>query len=104
MSEGEEVRRGRGGSSQEIRRLVAEFRTSGMRQSEFCRIHGLRHGTLQRGLKRERMECDGSVRLRLGQEELTLLLGGIDLKQTKTRHWYRKRVLESKNIEKEAGS
>ena len=25
-----------------------------MRQSEFCRIHGLTHGTLQRGLRRER--------------------------------------------------
>jgi hypothetical protein len=35
-------------SSQGIERLVAEFRTSGLRQSEFCRIHGLTHGTLQR--------------------------------------------------------
>ena len=34
---------------------MAEFRTSGLRQSEFCRIHGLTHGTLQRGLRRERI-------------------------------------------------
>ena len=56
MSEGEEVRRQRRRSRQEIQRLVAEFRTSGLRQSEFCRIHGLTHGTLQRGLRRERID------------------------------------------------
>jgi hypothetical protein len=53
MSEDEEVKRRRRCSSREIRRLVAAFRTSGLRQSEFCRIHGLTHGTLQRGLRRE---------------------------------------------------
>ena len=57
MSEGEEVKRRRRRSSQEIRRLVAEFRTSGLRASEFCRTHGLTHGTLQRGLRRERIAC-----------------------------------------------
>jgi hypothetical protein len=41
MSEGEEVRRRRRRSGQEIQRLVAEFGTSGLRPSEFCRIHGL---------------------------------------------------------------
>jgi hypothetical protein len=55
MSEGEEVQRRRRRSSQEIQRLVAEFGTSGLRPSEFCRIHGLRHGTLQRNLRRERI-------------------------------------------------
>ena len=65
MSEGEEDKRRRRRSSQEIQRLVAEFRTSGL---------------------------------------LTLLLGGIDLKQTKTRNWYRKTVLEGENIEKDAGN
>ena len=54
MSEGEEVKRRRR-SSQEIQRLVAEFRTSGLRAGEFCRIHGLTHGTLQRGLRREQI-------------------------------------------------
>ncbi len=55
MSEDEEIKRRRRRSSQEIQRLVAEFRTSGLRQSEYCRIHGLTHGTLQRGLRRERI-------------------------------------------------
>jgi transposase-like protein len=55
MSEGEEVKRRRRRGSQETQRLVAEFRTSGLRQSEFCRIHGLTHGKLQRGLTRERI-------------------------------------------------
>jgi transposase-like protein len=56
MSEGEEVKRRRRRSSQEIERLVAEFGSSGMRQSEFCRVHGLTHGTLQRGLRKERID------------------------------------------------
>ena len=56
MSEGEEVKRRRRRSGQEIQRLVSEFRTSGLRPSEFCRIHGLTHGTLQRGLRRERID------------------------------------------------
>jgi hypothetical protein len=34
---------------------VTEFRTSGLRAEEFCRIHGLTHETLQRGLRRERI-------------------------------------------------
>lgn len=57
MSEGEEFKRRQRRSSQEIQRLVAEFRTSGLRRSEFCRIHGLTHDTLKRGLKRERINC-----------------------------------------------
>jgi hypothetical protein len=48
------------------------------------------------------MECDGSVSMRLSQEELTLLLGGIDLKQTKARNWYRKTLSEGEKTEKEA--
>jgi hypothetical protein len=34
--------------------------TSGLPRSEFCRIHGLRLSTLQRGLKRERIATGGS--------------------------------------------
>jgi len=56
MSEGEEVKQRRRRSGQEIQRLVAEFRTSGLRPSEFCRIHGLTHGTLQQGLGRDRID------------------------------------------------
>ena len=72
VSEGEEVKRRRRRSSQEIQRLVAEFRTSGLRQSEYCRIHGLTHETLQRGLRRERIasgsqgEIKGPVAVEVG--------------------------------------
>jgi hypothetical protein len=41
-------------SRQEIKRLVAEFETNGLRRGEFCQKHNLALGTLQRGLKRER--------------------------------------------------
>jgi transposase-like protein len=46
-------------SRQEIKRLVREFETSGLRRSAFCQKHDLAPGTLQRGLKRRRMEVDG---------------------------------------------
>jgi hypothetical protein len=46
-------------SRQEIKRLVREFETSGLRQGEFCRKHDLALGTLKRGLRRRRMEVDG---------------------------------------------
>ena len=45
-------------SRQEIKRLVAEFETSGLRRSEFCQKHNLAPGTLQRGLRRRRMEVE----------------------------------------------
>jgi hypothetical protein len=44
---------------QEIKRLVREFETSGLRRSEFCQKHNLALGTLQRGLEKRRMEVDG---------------------------------------------
>jgi hypothetical protein len=46
-------------SRQEIKRLVKEFENSGLRRSEFCHKHNLALGTLQRGLKRRRLEVDG---------------------------------------------
>jgi hypothetical protein len=46
-------------SRQEIKRLVREFETSGLGRSEFCDKHNLALGTLQRGLKRRRMEVEG---------------------------------------------
>src|ERR1700736_6392410 len=46
-------------SRQEIKRLVREFETSGLRRSEFCHKHNLAPGTLQRGLRRRRMEVEG---------------------------------------------
>jgi hypothetical protein len=38
----------------EVEQLVAEFESSGMRQSEFCRSRGLSWGTLNRHLKKQR--------------------------------------------------
>ena len=46
-------------SRQEIKRLVAEFETSGLPRSEFCQKHSLALGTLQRGLRRRRMGVEG---------------------------------------------
>jgi transposase-like protein len=41
-------------SSAEIRQLVEEFVQSGLRQSEFCRRHGVVLNTLKRYLKQDR--------------------------------------------------
>ena len=38
----------------EIQQLVAEFMSSGMRRTEFCRNRGLSFGTLNRHLKKQR--------------------------------------------------
>jgi hypothetical protein len=38
----------------EVQQLVAEFVSSGMRRSEFCRSRGLGFGTLNRHLKKQR--------------------------------------------------
>ena len=38
-------------SSQEVKRLVVEFETSGLRQNEFCRTRGIALSTLRRHLK-----------------------------------------------------
>ena len=46
-------------SRQEIKRLVTEFESSGLRRSEFCHKHNLALGTLQRGLRKRQMEVDG---------------------------------------------
>jgi hypothetical protein len=46
-------------SRQAIKRLVGEFETSGLRRGEFCQKHSLPLGTLQRGLRRRRMEVEG---------------------------------------------
>ena len=60
MTEPEEVKPRRRRTRQEVQRLVSEFGTSGLARSEFCRIHGMTLSTLQRGLKRERIESGGS--------------------------------------------
>jgi hypothetical protein len=58
MTETVEVGVGKRRSRQEIQRLVREFETGGLGRSEFCQKHNLALGTLQRGLKRRRMELE----------------------------------------------
>jgi hypothetical protein len=60
MTESEEGKPRQRRTRQEVQRLVSEFGTSGLPRSEYCRIHGMTLGTLQRGLKRERIACEGS--------------------------------------------
>jgi len=43
-------------SREEIQRLMMEFESSGLRQNEFCRRHGLALSTLQRQLKKRRLD------------------------------------------------
>jgi len=56
MTEPEEVKPRRRRTRQEVQRLVREFGTSGLARSAFCRIPGMTLSTLQRGLKRERIQ------------------------------------------------
>lgn len=44
----------------EIRQMVAEFATSGMLRSEFCRSRGISRSTLDRHLRKERAQDQGS--------------------------------------------
>jgi hypothetical protein len=41
----------------EIRQLVAEFATSGLDASEFCRVRGLSRTTLHRHLRKQRIQA-----------------------------------------------
>jgi hypothetical protein len=47
-------------SGKEIKRLVLEFEAIGLRQNEFCRNHGLALSTLQRQLKKRRLDKSGA--------------------------------------------
>src|ERR1700751_3985469 len=57
MTAPEEVKPRRRRTRQEVQRLVSEFGASGLTRSEFCRIHGMRLSTLQRGLRLERTKA-----------------------------------------------
>src|SRR4029077_3275680 len=59
MTEIEEIGVRKRRSRQEIKRLLREFETSGLRRNEFCHKHNLAPATLQRGLKKRRMAVDG---------------------------------------------
>lgn len=45
---------------EEIRQIVAEFATSGMQPSEFCRRRGISRSSLDRYLRRQRVQDPGS--------------------------------------------
>jgi len=45
---------------EEIRQIVAEFATSGMPQSEFCDRRGISRSTLDRHLRKQRAQDQGS--------------------------------------------
>jgi hypothetical protein len=45
---------------EEIRQIVAEFATSGMQQSEFCRSRGISRSILDRHLRKQRAQDQGS--------------------------------------------
>ena len=77
MTESEEVSGRKRRSSAEIKRLVTEFQSSGLRQNEFCRNHGLALSSLQRQLKKRRRdqgevkESGGLVAVELSGQERT---------------------------------
>ena len=54
MNEKQKMPTGRRRTHAEIQQLVAEFVSSGMRRTEFCRSRGLSFGTLNRHLKKQR--------------------------------------------------
>jgi transposase len=53
---------------------------------------------LERGRFSWPLAGDGSDRVTLSHEELSLLLGGIDLTQTRQKNWYRVTVSESEKV------
>jgi len=58
---------------------------------------------LERGRFSWPSDGEQSTRVTLSQEELSLLLGGIDLTRTRRKNWYRKEVLANEKVEEKAG-
>jgi len=59
---------------------------------------------LERGRFSWPQEDEQAVRVTVSQEELSLLLGGIDLAQTRRKDWYRKEVEFSEKVGEKAGN
>jgi hypothetical protein len=70
MIESQEVSGCKRRSREEIQRLMLEFESSGSRQNEFCRKHGLALSTLQRRLKKRRLDQGEAKSSRLVAVEL----------------------------------
>jgi len=75
VNENQEVQVRRRRSREEIKRLVVEFETSGVRLIDFCRNHGLAPSTLQRQLKRRRL---GNVEAKAGNRLVPVALAGAE--------------------------
>jgi AraC-like DNA-binding protein len=79
MTENQEVPGRKRRTGEEIKRLVLEFEASGLRQNEFCRNHGLALSTLQRQLKKRRLNESEAhaflVRCRLRHARRLLAVG-----------------------------
>ncbi len=50
------------------------------------------------------LESNEQGRVTISQEELALLLGGIELARTRRKNWYRKEGLISKKVEEKVGN
>src|SRR5580692_12424739 len=70
MIESQEVSGRKRRSREEIQRLMMEFESSGLRQNEFCRKHGLALSTLQRQLKKRRLDQGEAKSSRLIAEQI----------------------------------
>jgi hypothetical protein len=70
MTENEEVPVRKRRSREEIQRQMMEFEPSRLRQNEFCRKHGLALSTLQRQLKKRRLDQGEAKSNRLVAVEL----------------------------------
>lgn len=70
MIESQEVSGRKRRSREEIQRLMMEFESSGLGQNEFCRRHGLALSTLQRQLKKRRLDQGEAKSSRLVAVEL----------------------------------
>ena len=46
-------------TGEEVRQMVAEFASSGMQASEFCRSRGISRSTLDRHLRKQRAQDEG---------------------------------------------
>jgi transposase-like protein len=60
MDDRTKVARAERRTREEIRQIVAEFATSGMQPSEFCRSRGISRSTLDRHLRKQRAQDQGS--------------------------------------------
>jgi hypothetical protein len=79
------------------KRLIARNATAALKRWNARGEANSATGCGRVGAKGRPQEETQGERVRLTQEELTLLLGGIDLERTRAKNWYR---YEEKNLEK----